>query len=272
MKVVAASRGRAWFSLGWRLFKRSPLGWLTLVLAYWMLVALLNEVPVAGSLISTLLLPAFSVSFMAACAEAERGVRPSIRMLLIGFRKRLPTLLVVGGLYLISILAVLGISAFLDGGTLFRWIVRGVPPPDTAIADGSVLRALLLASIVAAPGLMAFWFAPVLTAWRDMGAVQSMFYSFFASLRNWRAFAVYGMVIAISALVISLAVTVLAVAARGSPGALRGVMLGLTVGLLPTIFASFYYSYKDIFGTEGDVPPANSNTPPHDLPAPADKP
>ena len=252
MKVVATSHGWLWLSLGWALFKRSPLGWIGFVLGYWLLIALINEIPWVGAAVSTLLLPAFSVSFMAACAEAERGVRPSLRMMFDGFRHRLSTLIVVGGLYLMSILMVLGIASLVDGGTLFRWIVRGMPPPANAIADGSVLSALMLASVVAAPTFMAFWFAPVLTVWRNMGAAQSMFYSFFASLRNWRAFAMYGIVIAVAGLIFSLAITVMAVAFRGNTAVMRGLMLGLTIGLLPTIFASFYYSYQDIFGTEGE--------------------
>ena len=258
MKVVPASRGWQWLSLGWRLFKRSPLAWIGLVLGYWLLIALINEIPMLGAAISTLLLPAFSVSFMEACAAAESGTRPSLRMVFDGFRKRFSTLLVVGGLYLISILMVLGIASLVDGGTLFRWIVRGISPPESAISNGSVLGALLLASGIATPAFMAFWFAPVLAAWRDMGAAQSMFYSFFASLQNWRAFAIYAIVIAIAGLVFSLAITVLAVAARGNPAIMRGLMLGLTIGLLPTIFASFFYSYQDIFGMDEDQ---NSGTP-----------
>lgn len=255
MRVVPASRGWQWLLLGWRLFKRSPLGWIGLVLGYWLLIALINEIPVIGAAISTLLLPAFSVSFMAACAAAESGTRPSLRMVFDGFRKRFSTLLVVGGLYLISIMIVLGMASLIDGGTLFRWIVRGVSPPESAIANGSVLGALLLASVIATPAFMAFWFAPVLSAWRDMGAAQSMFYSFFASLQNWRAFAVYGMAVAAAGLVFSLAITVLAIAVRGNAAVMRGLMLGLTIGLLPTIFASFFYSYQDIFGTDKGADP-----------------
>ncbi len=257
MRIVAARQGRRWLGLGWALFKRSPVGWLSLVLAYWLLIALLNEIPLAGAVVSTLLLPAFSMSFMNACVDAERGARPSIRMIFTGFRHRLSTLIVVGGLYLMSILMVLGIASLVDGGTLFRWIARGVPPPEAAIGDGSVLKALLLACVVAAPSFMAFWFAPALAAWRNMGAAQSMFYSFFAGLRNWRAFAMYGVAVAFAGLTMSLIITVIAVAVQGNPAFMRSIMLGLTIGLLPTIFASFYYSYRDIFGTDEAIPEGN---------------
>ena len=76
MKVVAASRGWQWISLGWALFKRSPLGWIGFVLGYWLLIALINEIPWVGAAVSTLLLPAFSVSFMAACLKLNAACAP----------------------------------------------------------------------------------------------------------------------------------------------------------------------------------------------------
>ena len=60
--------------------------------AYWLVIALLNAIPAVGAAISTLLLPAFSVSFMIACAAAERGERPALRMVAAD-RQRLSTLL-----------------------------------------------------------------------------------------------------------------------------------------------------------------------------------
>jgi hypothetical protein len=111
---------------------------------------------------------------------------------------------------------------------------------------------------VATPTLMGFWFSPVLAAWKNMGPGKAMFYSFFASFRNWRAFAVYGIVVAVAGLVMSLAVTLLAIAAQGNPSVLSTAMLVLTIVFLPTLFASFYYSYRDVFqeDSEEDAPPA----------------
>jgi hypothetical protein len=265
MRVVAAHRGWMWFSQGWALFRRSPIGWVGLVLTYWLLIAMLNVIPYVGSVLSTLSLPAFSVSFMIACFEVEKGSRPSLRMVFAGFQHRASTLLVLGGLYLISILFVLGVTALVDDGALFRWIVLNSKPGKAALEDGTVLRGLLLASVIATPTLMAFWFSPVLAAWQNMGAGKAMFYSFFAGLRNWRAFAVYGMVVAVAGLVISLAVTVLAIVARGNPDILSTAMLVLTIVFLPTLFASFYYSYRDVFGEDASpaaVPAAVLADPP----------
>jgi len=100
--------------------------------------------------------------------------------------------------------------------------------------------------------MMLFWFAPVLCAWHAMGAAQALFYSFFASLLNWRAFLGYGLAATLVTVVIPfLALSALLLA---SGGKLRfGVMalvFPLLIILLPTLFASFYASYRDVFSAE----------------------
>ena len=81
-----------------------------------------------------------------------------------------------------------------------------------------------------------------------------MFFSFFASLQNWRAFLVYGVAVSIFAgLVPGTAFSILAVAMRGAQGA-AGIMstlaLVVVVILLPTLYASFYASYRDVFADQ----------------------
>lgn len=261
MRIVAAHRGWKWLSFGWMLFRRNSFAWTTMVVVYWMLVALLNEIPAVGAAVSTMLLPTFSVSFMLACEKSLRDVAPSIRSVFEGFRHQLGTLILLGVIYLVSILVVLAIASLADDGILFRWIAQGRPPPQDAVADGTALRGLLVATVVAAPTFMAFWFAPVLVVWKGMGALQSLFYSFFASLRNWKAFAIYGVAVAATGMLASLIATLIAVAAQGNATILRVAMMVFTIGILPTLFASFYFSYMDIFGDGSDEKPGTSDAP-----------
>src|SRR5712691_3321818 len=162
MRVVPAKNGWFWLLKGFALFRKSPVMWLFLVFTYWIAVALLGQIRYLGLATSTVLLPAFSVSFMAMCAVLERGgmLRPA----------------------------------------LLQWVFYGQEPPQEVLRDGSVSRALVFAALAGAPVLMAFWFAPVLAAWNRMGAAQSLFYSFFAVWRNWRAFVVYGAALALAGL------------------------------------------------------------------------
>jgi len=100
---------------------------------------------------------------------------------------------------------------------------------------------------------MAFWFAPVLAAWNRIGVVQSLFYSFFAVWRNWRAFLVYGAALFFAGALFMTAVTFMAVLMQGKMQVLRSFALIFTAAHLPTLFASFYASYRYIF-PENAVP------------------
>jgi hypothetical protein len=200
-----------------------------------------------------------SVSFMAMCETLREGkpLRPTL--LFAGFQRRLDTLLVLGGLYLVSIVAVLAVSALLDRGILFDWLLWGKPPPQEALDDGRLLSALAAAAILATPVLTAFWFAPILAAWQGMGAAKSLFFSFFGCWRNWRAFLVYGAALAAIGFILTILIALAAAAAGGTVSTVRGMKLGATLMLLPTLFGSFYAAYRDIFppaDAAGVLPPS----------------
>jgi hypothetical protein len=99
--------------------------------------------------------------------------------------------------------------------------------------------------------MMMFWFAPVLAAWHDAGAAKALFYSFFACLLNWRAFLAYGAVTALAMVAFPLAaVSALLLLSGGAKVKLISLVLPLVILLLPTLFASFYASYRDVFGAK----------------------
>jgi hypothetical protein len=232
---------------GWQLYRLSPGMWTLLVFTWWLLIALVNQVPYAGPIAATAVLPAFMMSFMAMCDELRQGrpLRPAL--LFEGFRRRLAVLLVLGVLYLLSVLAVLWASSFADEGALLEWMMWARPPPDAALRDGSVSSALLLATALGTPVFAAFWFAPILAAWEGMSVAKSLFYSFFGCLRNWRPFLMYGVAVMLLGLAFSVFVALAALASGGNPAALRGFMMAATLVLMPTMFASFYVAYRDIF-------------------------
>ena len=257
MRTVPARHGWFWLARGFLLFRKNPAMWTLLVFTYWMLIAFINQIPVAGPLVATLVLPAFSVSFMEMCRELDRGgpLRPAL--LFAGFRKGLPTLLTMGALYLAAIMAVLGISALADGGTLANWVIYGTPPSAAAMRDGSLSAALMIAAVAGTPVVMAFWFAPVLAAWDGMGAAKALFFSFFAGLRNWRAFLLYGAVLSLAGAALSIVLVTAAVMLRGHPDMLRLGLIAAVLVTMPTLFGSFYAAYRDVFppSTAAEAPP-----------------
>ena len=88
-RIVAAARGALWLADGWRLFRAAPLSWLALVFAYWLLMTLASLLPLVGVVAASVLVPPFSVGFMAAARAAERGGAVELRLLFDGFRHAL---------------------------------------------------------------------------------------------------------------------------------------------------------------------------------------
>jgi hypothetical protein len=265
MNILTAVRGWTWVLTGFALFRRSPAMWAFLVFSYVMLMQLLGLIPVLGWLAATILIPAFSASFMIVSREIDCGSKPAFGMLFSGFRSNLPALLRQGVLYLASALAILAVSALADGGVLLRLMVYGERPPAAAFEDGSLAGAAALAGILYLPMLAAFWFAPALSTWRKLDAIQAMFYSLFAAFRNWRAFLVYGLALGVMSVVCSFALFLFALLARGMLGgkaqeAYLLVVLPVMLTYIPTLFASFYASYRDVFGETVEAAGAEATT------------
>jgi hypothetical protein len=248
MRIVPAKSGAKWLARGFILFRKNPPVWLLLVLGYWLALALLAQIPLFGPAFSMVLLPAFTMSFMTACAviESSGDLRPAL--LFAGFRRCLRRLMILGVLYLVSLALVLAISALADGGALASRMLTGQEFQSDGAQEEVVSSVLLLAA--GAPVSLAFWFAPPLIAWAGMDTVQALFYSFFAGLRNWRAFLVYAGALLLAGTVLRVMLSLLGAAMRGQPEALPFVVLLFILFWLPTLFGSFYASYRDVFPEE----------------------
>jgi hypothetical protein len=248
-RIVDTANGVRWLADGWRFFRAAPLGWIAFVFAYWLLMTLISLVPAAGVAVASMLVPAFSVGFMAAARASSRGAPIELALLLDGFRHERRAMLILGLAYLASLGAVLGATFLVDDGTLARWMLAGARPSDEALQSDAFLGALFCAAALYAPVMMMFWFAPPLAAWHSSGAAKALFFSFFACLINWRAFLAYGAVTALVTLVLPFLVLSALLLATG--GAIRlpvmGLVFPLLIVLLPTLFASFYASYRDVF-------------------------
>jgi len=247
--VRTAARGARWLLEGWRLFRVSPPVWLMLVFLYWLLMTALSVLPAIGVVAATVLVPAFSVGFMAASRSCERKQAPELAALFAGFRDGLARQLVLGAVYCAALALLLAATTLADGGALARWMLVGARPDAEVLQSDAFYAALVLAAAGYAPVMMLFWFAPVLAAWHGLGAAQALFYSFVATLVNWRALLGYGVAAALVAVAAPAALLGALLVASG--GQLRvglmSLVLPLLILLLPTLFASFYASYRDVF-------------------------
>lgn len=251
-RIVETPQGVRWLADGWRLFRAAPLGWLALVFAYWLIMTLVSVVPLVGVAAASVLVPAFSVGFMAAARAAARRGPLELALLFEGFRHHLRSQIILGVVYFACLGLVLAATALADEGALAGWMLAGRRPEDEVLQSDEFLTALACAAALYAPVLMMFWFAPPLAAWHGVGPAKALFFSFFACLMNWRAFLAYGAATALIALALPLAA--LSALMLFSGGALKLTVMSLVfpllIVLLPTLFASFYASYRDIFGVE----------------------
>lgn len=248
-RVVPSFRGVRWLGEGWRLFRVAPLGWVAMVFTYLLLTQILALVPLIGAAAAAMLVPAFSVGLMAAARAAASGGKPELTMLFDGLRNGLRGQLVLGAVYLACIMLVIGASALADDEGGLRAVMAGRRKPDE-LAPGDFILPLAVFALTYAPVMMLFWFAPPLAAWHGIAPVKALFFSFFACLMNWRAFVAYGAATAFVMLVVPFLALSAAMLASGGEHRLQAasIMIPLLLLLLPTLFASFYASYRDIFG------------------------
>jgi hypothetical protein len=252
-RIVAAGRGARWLGEGWRLFRVAPLGWLGLSCVYLLGTNFLAVVPIVGILVALVLVPPLTVGMMAAARAAAAGSRPRIGMLGEGFRAGRRSQLVLGMVYLACSMLIFAATTAADDGGGLRAVLGG----SSAAAEvelPSLLLPLGVFALLYMPVFMMFWFSPPLAAWHGTGAPRALFFSFVACLLNWRAFLAYG-IAALVMLVVLPGVTLLALRViLGIDLKIAAVSLvfPLLILLLPTLFASFYVSYRDVFGVEGE--------------------
>jgi len=248
-RIVETRRGAYWLADGWRLFRVAPLGWIAMVFAYWLIMTLVSLVPLAGVAAASILVPAFSVGFMAAARAAARRGPVALALLFDGFRHHLRSQIILGVVYFACLGLVLAATALADDGALAAWMLAGRRPAEEVMRSDEFLAALACAAALYAPVLMMFWFAPPLAAWHGTSPAKSLFFSFFACLMNWRAFLAYGAISALLAVALPFAVLSVVLLASLKVAAMS-LVFPLLIVLLPTLFASFYASYRDVFGVE----------------------
>jgi hypothetical protein len=249
--ILPAHRGWRWLVEGFAIFRRKPALLCFLVFGYGLSMAVISAIPWIGQIIGFLLVPAFSVSLMNASRLIDRKEDLPPQLLFSGFHRNLQTLIILGVVYFLATLLILRISSLFDGGLLFRMFVMGATPAHEELDTTPVFLAAQATFVLLIPVILAFWFAPVLAAWHDMSAGKSLFFSLVACLRNWRAFLLYGLAIGIICAFIPRLVDSLVGAGGegGEGGSPLAAMITVTVSLilLPTLYASFYVSYRDIF-------------------------
>jgi hypothetical protein len=239
---LPARHGALWLLAGFALFRRQPPLMTAITFGYLLTVIVVNLIPKVGPFLLPLLLPALTVILANGCRAIERGTPFGGDTLIASISTQRVGLMRLGGLHLVgSSLLVVGVYAL--GEPID--ISDGIDPAEAMQLASDLAVIFLLAS----PLLMAFWFAPLLTAWNGVSAGKSLFFSFIASWRNWRAFTIYGLALILVGAMLPGLILVIAGLISAELVTILSVMLRMLLifVLAPTMVASVYLSYRDVF-------------------------
>lgn len=268
---LPAARGAFWLFEGIRLFRSNPPLITALTLVYLLVVQVFAVVlPGIGPVLLPLLLPAMTLIVANGCRLVDLKLRPDKAGLLHGVAGNFPAMLRLGGLQLLGALLVILLSMLLNDGndpltapltlpeTPNMGEGQGAPADGTAAeaaAQAALLGRMMEVLLLAAPLIVAFWFAPFLVGWDRVGPLKSLFFSTVASFRNWRAMLMFvAVAIALAGILPGF---ILIVVGQISGMALSAAFIALRMILVfliaPILTASIYVSYRDIFQPSVDT-------------------
>lgn len=236
-RTVAAGQGLEWLIAAWRLFIEAPMMWIVMIVLYAVFYLILAVAPVVGSLVGYIVYGVIAAGWLAGAHAVASGEKLELNHMFAGFRNKTASLLIVGVVYaagLLVILLLMGASLAIGLGAsgAISAILSGDSSQLATIAATSIMSfmvALLVGAALLAPLMAALWFAPALVYFHNEPPLTALKVSFFACLKNWLPFLVYGVLLLILLLI-------------------AAIPLGL--GLLvagPMTLISGYTSYRDLF-------------------------
>ena len=231
IRQVDAKQGLQWLLSGFYLFRRTPLGWVFICGALLLIAISAALIPFIGSPIFTLVYPALLGGIMLGCRDLEEGKPLEITHLFSAIEGHLTALITIGGIYLTGLILVSGLAAVIGGPQMTDLLLYGKWGGEIQIKEimSSMLTLFLILLTLSVPLMMASLFSPMLVVFHQMPPIMAMQQSLYACLRNVIPLSVY--VIVLTSLIF------LAILPYGA---------GLVI-LFPTMYASMYVCYKDIF-------------------------
>ena len=231
IRQVSAKHGWHWIANGFHMFRKAPMIWVLVCFTLLLIAMTLALIPMLGQFIFTLISPVFLAGIMIGCREQDQGKQLEIVHLFVAFKTNAVPLITVGGIYLIGQVLIIGLVMMIGGSQMTDMLLYGKRVDESELIGvmDNMLTASLIALLLSIPLMMAAWFSPLLVVFHNMQPIPAMKKSFFACLKNIIPFQFYGILL--------ITFTLIAFMPYGA---------GLVI-LIPTIFASIYVSYKDIF-------------------------
>ncbi len=254
LNIVPARTGITWVKLGFKTFFQQPLAMSGLFFMFMAVLSIATLVPFIGAALALALLPAATLGLMAATQEASKGKFPMPSILISAFRagkQRLRAMLLLGALYAAGFLALMAISALIDGGQFARLYLVGGKISEDLVLQSEFQTAMWVTMVLYLPLSLMFWHAPALVHWHGVAPVKSLFFSFIACYKNLGALTVYGLTW-VAILVLSLVAVTMIATLLGSPMFAAQAMFPVALLLFAIFFTSVYFTFRDSFTDSPD--------------------
>ena len=253
LHIVPSSQGVQWVRLGIKTFIRQPLALGGLFFLFMGVVSVLSMVPILGSALSLLILPAASLGLINAARLASTGSFPLPVILVSAFTAGAPkrnAMLQLGVLYTAAFLTAMAVTMLIDGGQFAGMYMLGEPLTQEMANDGSFVTALWVGLMLYVPMALVFWHAPALVYWHDVSPGKSLFFSAMACWRNKGAMVMFMLTWMAVITAGGLAITLLA-GLLGGAAVINMLLMPATMVMAAMFFASIYFTYQDSFeGTQ----------------------
>ncbi len=249
LNILPARTGVQWVRDGMRMFFRQPLAMAGLFFMFMATLSLAAFLPLVGGLLALVVVPALTVGLMAATREIEQGRFPMPTVLFVAFRQGAAgrrAMLMLGLLYAVGVLLVMGVSALIDDGRFAQLYVNGGGITPELVMDPQFRAAMWASTLLYLPVSMGFWHAPALVHWHGVSPVKSIFFSLVAVLKNTRAFLLYGalwMAVSVGAAMVLLVIT----AMSGSATVASAGLLPVALMVAAMFFTSLWFTFRDSF-------------------------
>ena len=261
LNIVPARTGITWVKLGFKTFLKQPLAMSGLFFMFMATLSLATLLPFIGAALALALLPAATLGLMAATQEATKGKFPMPLILISAFRagkQRMQAMMVLGGLYAVGFLMIMGISSMVDGGQFAKLYLVGGKITEEMVTQGNFQAAMWVTLALYLPLSLLFWHAPALVHWHGVTPVKSLFFSLMACYKNWAALTVYGLAWVGVFMLTMVVVTVIA-ALLGNPLFAGLAMFPVALVMMALFFTSIYFTFRDSFTANSTDAPASAS-------------
>lgn len=246
--TLPANRGWQWLLEGFNIFCKQPQFLAPFVAVYFFLLSQNKIFPWPIQLLVVMLFPAGFTVVMNICRAVDKNLPMQGTAILFGLQENIKKLMAQGLIFMFAATLIITAIGLIDSSVPFMR-----PLPENGGYAMTTLNQLTVTEIVGLslllPVGLAYWFAPILVAWHNFTIIKSLFFSFFACLRNWRVFLVYVLSVLVFASIAPYVLSKVLLLAVSNSVALF-ILVGVFIFvILPTLYASFYVSYREIFVT-----------------------